>query len=175
MRKCIFFDRDGIVNQSPGPGYVERWEDFHILPEFVKILRLVTTSGYVAIIVSNQRGAGCGVMTVATLDDIHRRLRATLKEEHGLDLLDIFTCTHDRDDGCNCRKPKPGMILEAAKKHSIDLTQSWMIGDSDKDAEAGRTAGCRTILVNPAATPDLADYTFGSMAELLEAIERIVE
>jgi histidinol-phosphate phosphatase family protein len=175
MKKCIFFDRDGIVNQSPGPGYVERWEDFHILPEFVDILRIVTELGYVAIIITNQRGVARGIMTLVTLEDIHRRLQAALDEKYGLTLLDIFTCTHNRDDGCDCRKPKPGMLLAAAKKHSIDLSQSWMIGDSPKDAEAGRAAGCHTILVNPSATPDLADLTFGSMAELSKDLRKILQ
>jgi histidinol-phosphate phosphatase family protein len=170
MRKCIFFDRDGIVNQSPGPGYVERWEDFHVLPEFIDILRQVTALGYVAVIITNQRGVGRGIMSLATLEDMHQRLRILLKEQHGLELLDIFTCTHDHAANCNCRKPKPGMILDAARKHSINLEESWMIGDSPKDAEAGRAAGCRTILVNPTATPDLADLTFKSMTDLRSAI-----
>ncbi|MEI6563237.1 MAG: HAD family hydrolase [bacterium] len=170
MIKCIFFDRDGIVNQSPGPGYVERWEDFHILPEFVDILRNVTGLGYAAVIVTNQRGVARGIMTAATVEDIHHRLRAALKERHGLALLDIYYCPHDNDAGCTCRKPKPGMILAAAKAHSIDLSKSWMIGDSPKDAEAGRTAGCRTILVHPSAPRDVADLTFDSMADLRDRL-----
>lgn len=174
MKKCIFFDRDGIVNQSPGPGYVERWADFHLLPEFVEILRLVTELGYVAVVITNQQGVGRNIMSSATLDDMHQRLRAQLKEQAGLELLDIFTCTHLHEADCPCRKPKPGMILEAARKHSLDLTRSWMIGDSPKDVEAGRAAGCRTILVNPAATPDLADFTFNSMADLKANIAKIV-
>ncbi|MEI7881430.1 MAG: HAD-IIIA family hydrolase, partial [bacterium] len=174
MKKCIFFDRDGIVNQSPGPGYVERWEDFHILPEFVDILRIVTELGYAAVIITNQRGVARGIMTLATLEDIHQRLRATLKEQHGLELLDIFTCTHAREADCDCRKPKPGMLFEAARKHSLDLKNSWMIGDSPKDAEAGRAAGCHTILVNPSVTPELADLTFDSMAELRQDLRKIL-
>jgi len=174
MRKCIFFDRDGIVNESPGPGYVEHWEDFHILPEFIDILRIVTALDYAAVIITNQRGVGRGIMPLATLEDIHRRLQATLREQHGLELLDIFTCTHDHDAHCECRKPKPGMILAAACKHSLDLANSWMIGDSPKDTEAGRAAGCHTILVNPSATPDLADLTFGSLVELRKKISAIL-
>ena len=175
MKKCIFFDRDGIVNQSPGPGYVEHWEDFHILPEFVDILRTVTILGYVSVIITNQRGAGTGVMTIETLEDIHRRLRATLKEQYQLELLDIFVCTHDLDAHCDCRKPKPGMIFAASKKHAIDLSKSWMIGDSPKDAEAGRAAGCHTILVNPAATSEYADLTFPSMADLRQDLRKILQ
>lgn len=174
MKKCIFFDRDGIVNQSPGPGYVEHWEDFHILPEFVDILRQVTRQGYVAIIVTNQQGVGRGIMTLATLEKMHQRLRTTLKEQHGLELLDIYTCTHLREENCACRKPKPGMILAAARQYDIDLSHSWMIGDSPRDTEAGRAAGCRTILVNPDNTPEQADVIYGSMAELRQGLEGIL-
>lgn len=173
MIKCIFFDRDGIVNQSPGPGYVERWEDFHLLPEFVETLRIVTRLGYAAAIITNQRGVALGRMTAETVEDMHRRLRDILKQQHGLELIDIRYCPHDRDS-CDCRKPKPGMILDVARKHQVDLQASWMIGDSPGDAEAGRAAGCRTILVGEKAEPGLADYIFKDMAGLQGGIARIL-
>jgi D-glycero-D-manno-heptose 1,7-bisphosphate phosphatase len=172
--KCIFFDRDGSVNRHPGPGYVERWEDFHLLPEFVEVLRLVRQQGYEAVIVSNQRGVARGIMTAATVDDLHRRLRTVLKEQHGLELLDVFYCPHDPDQ-CECRKPKPGMLLEAARRHGIDLSQSWMIGDSLKDVEAGKAAGCRTILVHATETSDQADKQVSDMAALRSSIAKILE
>jgi D-glycero-D-manno-heptose 1,7-bisphosphate phosphatase len=173
-RKCVFFDRDGIVNQHPGPGYVERWEDFHLLPEFVDVLRFVSGKGYVAVIVSNQRGVALGRMTAATVDDLHRRLRAVLREQQGLDLLDILYCPHDRDQ-CDCRKPKPGMLVEAARRHDLDLSRSWMIGDSLKDMEAGKAAGCHTILVNDSETSDQADEQVADMAALRSSIAKILE
>lgn len=173
MRKCIFFDRDGIVNQSPGDGYVLRWDDFHLLPEFVETLRITTRLGYAAVIVTNQRGVALGLMSAETVEDIHRRLRAVLKDQHGLDLLDIRYCPHDRD-ACDCRKPKPGMILDAARLHQIDLSRSWMIGDSPRDAEAGRAAGCQTILVGAKADPALADATFADMQSLCSGIAKIL-
>lgn len=175
MIRCIFFDRDGIVNQHPGPGYVERWEDFHLLPEFVESLRLISRKGYAAVVVSNQRGVALGIMTAAVVDDMHRRLRAVLKEQHGLELLDILYCPHDRNQ-CECRKPKPGMILEAARRHNIDLAQSWMIGDSVKDVEAGKAAGCRTtVLVNATTTSPQADYRVADMAELSAQLESLLD
>lgn len=174
MLKCIFFDRDGIVNQSPGPGYVERWEDFHLLPEFVETLRIVTCLGYVAAIITNQRGVALGCMSAETVEDMHRRLRVILKEQHGLELLDIRYCPHDRDV-CDCRKPKPGMILDVAARHQIDLARSWMIGDSPGDAEAGKAAGCRTILVGEKAKPGLADFMFESMTELQAGIAGLLK
>lgn len=174
MTKCVFFDRDGIVNRSPGPGYVERWEDFHLQPEFVDVLRVVRGRGYAAVIVSNQRGVALGVMSAATVEDMHRRLRAVLRDRYALDVLDVLYCPHDRGV-CECRKPKPGMLLEAARRHTLDLGQSWMIGDSLTDMEAGRAAGCRTILVNAAETSPLADIRVADMAELRSSIAKILE
>ena len=173
MIKCIFFDRDGIVNQSPGDGYVERWEDFHLLPEFVAVLKTVTRLGYAAAIITNQRGVALGLMSSETVEDIHRRLQAILKEQHGLDLLAIRYCPHDRDV-CDCRKPKPGMILDVARQHQVDLSASWMIGDSPGDAEAGRAAGCRTILVGEKAKDGLADVIVEDMATLQARITEIL-
>ena len=174
MIKCVFFDRDGIVNQSPGPGYVERWEDFHLLPEFVEVLRLVRQRGYVAVIITNQRGVALRQMTAATVEEMHHRLREVLKARHGLDLLDILYCPHE-NDSCECRKPKPGMLLEAARRHAIDLPGSWMIGDSPKDMEAGKAAGCHTVLVNAVETSPQADRQVTDMAALRLAIADILD
>jgi len=172
MKKCVFFDRDGIVNQSPGAGYVERWADFVLLPRFVDVLRIVRSKGYEAVIVTNQKGVARGIMTMDAVNEIHRNLRAVLQREHGLDLLDILCCPHG-DGECECRKPKPGMLLEAARRHDLDLKASWMIGDQGKDIEAGRAAGCRTILVKRNADPTIqADYRVQDLDELKSLIEK---
>lgn len=171
--RCVFFDRDGIVNRHPGPGYVERWEDFHLLPEFVAVLRTVRRLGYVAVIVTNQRGVALGRMSARTVAGMHRRLRGALRRTHRLDVLDILYCPHDRN-ACDCRKPKPGMLLEAARRHSIDLARSWMIGDSPSDVEAGKNAGCRTILVGDAAGLVEPDVRVPDMKALTTAIAGIL-
>jgi D-glycero-D-manno-heptose 1,7-bisphosphate phosphatase len=171
-RKCVFFDRDGIVNEPPGAGYVERWADFRLLPEFVEALRTALRHGYVAVIVTNQRGVALGRMTRETVEEIHTNLRSQLRSMHGLDVLDIFYCPHDRDE-CECRKPKPGMLLAAAERHGIDVASSWMVGDNEKDVEAGRAAGCRTIFVgsgNPASGADHRVSTVGALAALFEQV-----
>jgi histidinol-phosphate phosphatase family protein len=150
LRPAVFFDRDGIVNASPGPGYVERREDFHLLPEFMDALRVVADRGYAAVVVTNQRGVGRGLMSQAELDRIHDGLVAALAGE-GLKLADIRVCTAVTDDDPR-RKPNPGMLVEAAATHALDLSRSWMIGDSEKDIEAGRRAGCAvTVRVHPVA------------------------
>ena len=173
-RICIFFDRDGIVNKSPGPGrYVTRWDDFHLIPEFPVCLRSVLKMGYQAAIVTNQRAVARGLMTLKDLENIHRRLKRLLMRQYGLRLLDIACCPHDENE-CTCRKPKPGMILTLAKKHNIDLAASWMVGDSETDVEAGRRAGCRTILVADKAGSSKADARVPSMTALAKRIREIL-
>ncbi|MFO7536264.1 MAG: HAD family hydrolase [Kiritimatiellia bacterium] len=147
MKRCVFFDRDGIVNVSPGPGrYVERWEDFHLQAGFPDVLGRVTRLGFVSVIVTNQRCVALGRITVDALERMHERLRVLLMAAHGLEVADVLYCPHDRGS-CECRKPKPGLLLEAARRHALDLAASWMVGDSATDVEAGRAAGCRTIRV----------------------------
>jgi len=145
MIRCIFFDRDGIVNTSPGPGYVERLEDFHIQPAFLEAAAIARDRGYAIAIATNQRGVARGLMSRQALDTIHANLLDHLRAA-GIPLLGIYCCTHERNT-CTCRKPQPGLLLQAAREHAIDLAASWMIGDNETDIEAGRRAGCRTILV----------------------------
>jgi len=165
MRGCLFFDRDGIVNQSPGAGYVERVEDFHVLPEFVSALRVGAEKRFPAIIVSNQKCVSTGIVSREMVEKIHKRLRMVLARQ-GLKLLDIYYCPHDGEHPD--RKPAPGMLLKAAIKHNIDLKSSWMIGDSERDILAGRAAGCRTVLVKASEAETLADHHLLSMEELPE-------
>jgi len=173
LKSCVFFDRDGIVNRHPGPGYVERVEDFHLLPEFVDALRVVHEKGYEATIVSNQRGVARGRLTQETLDRIHDKLLTALRAE-GLDLLDIFVCTSEDDANPN-RKPNPGMLLEAAREHHLDLKKSWMVGDDERDAIAGRRAGCKTVLVTAGDAPTVADHRVSSMAELPDLLRVLLD
>jgi D-glycero-D-manno-heptose 1,7-bisphosphate phosphatase len=172
-KRCVFFDRDGIVNRSPGPGYVERWEDFHILPGFISALQTVLRHGYVAVIASNQRGVARGMITRETVDDMHRRFREVLRTQHGIDVLEVFYCPHDHGQ-CDCRKPQPGMLLRAAKQYDIDLAASWMVGDNEKDAEAGIAAGCRAILVSENDKPTKAEIRIRSMDELAALLDRVL-
>jgi histidinol-phosphate phosphatase family protein len=162
--KCVFFDRDGVVNRAPVERYVTRVEEFHLLPEFVAALRVVHAKGYVAVVVTNQAGIERGSMTQAAVDEIHDTLVRQLATER-LSLLDIYVCPF-LDDAHPHRKPNPGMLLEAAKKHGLDLAASWMVGDNEKDITAGRGAGCRTVLVRPGRADSRADFRLQTMAEL---------
>jgi histidinol-phosphate phosphatase family protein len=170
-RPCIFFDRDGIVNESPGPGYVEKWEDFHLQPGFVAALRTAAAKGYSAVVVTNQQGVAKGLYSEAELQDIHGQFRALLRT-HGMDVLDIFYCPHFAADDCACRKPRPGMLIEAAQKHGLDLSRSWMIGDSEGDIEAGRAAGCRTLFVGVASEETAADFRVEHIDEVAALLEK---
>ena len=163
-KPCVFFDRDGIVNRSPGAGYVERMEDFHLLPEFVEALRVVLSRGYEAVVVTNQRGVSLGRLTKANLGAIHRKLEEHLKAQD-LALRDVLVCTAD-DDTHPDRKPNPGMLLTAARRHHLDLARSWMVGDSERDVEAGHRAGCRTVLVGEKGKSSAADFHVDVMADL---------
>ena len=172
-RPAVFFDRDGIVNRSPGPGYVERVEDFHLLPAFIAALRIVRRRGYEAVIVTNQRGVALGRVRPEALQEMHARLRAALAAE-GLRLLDILVCTTDNDADPR-RKPNPGMITEAAECHELDLARSWMIGDSERDIEAGRRAGCgTTVRVAPSGERTAADLRVPDIESLPGLLEQML-
>lgn len=168
---CVFFDRDGIVNRAPvKTRYVERLSDFHLLPGFVEALRVVRKKSYEAVVVTNQKGVGTGRVSMEVVAEIHDHLRNEL-QKHGLELLDILVST-DTDDNAPRRKPNPGMLLEAAEKHALDLKQCWMIGDNKKDVEAGQRAGCRTVFVGSLGGATGADYEIASVSALAEFLRK---
>ncbi|HEY1660511.1 MAG TPA: HAD family hydrolase [Candidatus Sulfotelmatobacter sp.] len=143
---AIFLDRDGVINKAfvrdGKPFSPPTHEDLEILPGVPEALRDLKAHGYRLIVVTNQPDVARGKLSQQTLDAIHEDLRARLP------LDDIFACVHTGNDNCKCRKPLPGMLLEAAEKHNIDLSASYMVGDRWKDIDAGYNAGCRTILVD---------------------------
>ena len=144
MRKAVFFDRDGVVNKRIVGGYVTKWAEFEWLPGVAETLRDVKKLGYLTIIITNQRGVGTKKMTEADLEQIHTTMQNELGDEARFD--DIIHCTDATNDSLR-RKPSPEMLLEAARKYEIDLAQSWMIGDSPSDIEAGNRAGTKTAFL----------------------------
>ena len=171
-RRCVFFDRDGVVNRVPDPErYVTGWDKFHLLPAFVESLCIARQRGWPAVIVTNQQGVGKGEYSAETVEEMHRNLRRVLMEQ-GLELLDIFYCPHLVSDNCDCRKPEPGMFLLAAEKHDIDLSASWMVGDQEHDVAAGHAAGCRCIRVGGKKTA--AEHHVASMNELPALLDKIL-
>jgi D-glycero-D-manno-heptose 1,7-bisphosphate phosphatase len=172
---CVFFDRDGIVNVPPQAGhrYIERPEEFVVLPAFLAALRVVQAHGYAAVIVTNQKGIATGQIAPDALAAIHQRLQAAVRQAGLRALADIRVSTA-ADDAHPDRKPNPGMLLAAARDHGLDLTRSWMIGDHESDIEAGWRAGCRTVRVG-GTQPTAADFRVPDMEQLAAWLEEHLE
>lgn len=146
MRKAVFLDRDGVINRalvSDGKPYPPaNLSSMEILPGVDLATQALHDAGWLLIVVTNQPDVARGTTTRAAVEAINHYLQKTLP-------IDEFrTCYHDSDDGCNCRKPLPGLLVTAAKTHNIDLTASYMIGDRWRDIEAGKCAGCKTIFID---------------------------
>lgn len=141
--KAVFIDRDGVINDDTGHYYIYRVEDFKINNGIVDGLKILSKSGYKLILITNQAGIAKGEYTHEDVDKVHTYLTQQLRFK-GIVLTDIFYCPHhDSISECNCRKPKPGMILEAINKYEIDPNQSYLIGDSPRDIQAGESAGLK--------------------------------
>jgi D-glycero-D-manno-heptose 1,7-bisphosphate phosphatase len=142
---AVFLDRDGVLNRAvvrQGKPYPpESIAELELLPRVPEALRLLRGAGFRLFVVTNQPDVGSGKQTRAVVEKMHASLRAMLP------LDDIRVCYHVDADGCPCRKPKPGMLLDAARDWGVALVDSVMIGDRWRDIEAGKAAGCRTILV----------------------------
>ena len=174
MNKAAFLDRDGVINRKAPTEdeYITRWEEMHFLPGVVEAIALLNQAGFRVIIVSNQRCIAKGLLTTGELESIHQRMCrefATL----GANVDGVYYCPHEEQPPCSCRKPEPGMLFAAAHEHDVDLSSSWMIGDSEKDVEAGKRAECRTARVLRASIrPDGKADVFAR--SLLEAVHQIL-
>jgi D,D-heptose 1,7-bisphosphate phosphatase len=145
-KKCIFLDRDGVINKEVG--YLSNPESFEFIPRSIEALKILKQKGYLLIIITNQAGIARGYYSEKILHNIHAKMNNILKENNVL-LDDIFYCPHHPEftGVCECRKPLPGMIFKAKSKYNIDLYESYMIGDTLNDIEAGINAKCKTVLV----------------------------
>lgn len=173
--RAIFFDRDGVVNFRLVGDYVRSPEQLVLIPDVFDALRVTRELGFIPILVTNQRGIARGRMSEEDLHEIHRLLQSELARRSVPTFHAIYYCPHGRDAGCDCRKPEPGMLLRAAREHDIDLADSWMIGDSYSDIEAGERAGCLTAWVGPGGgdiDPDMRKLTLTDIMRSIEADER---
>ena len=154
-QKAVFLDRDGTVNKYVG--FLRNIDDFELIDGVAEAIRRINESGYLAIVVTNQPVIARGEVTVDELDEIHKKME-TLLGAKGAYVDAIYYCPHHPHKGyegevpelkidCDCRKPKPGMLLNAAEDFNIDLSQSWMIGDGENDIKAGKATGCTTALI----------------------------
>lgn len=145
--RAIFIDRDGVINRLIVQGYVRTPAQLEVIPDALEaIRRLATESDYQLVLFTNQSVVGRGDITRSALDAIHARLIALIESTGGrLDLLQV--CTHAPFMQCDCRKPRPGMLFEAAELLHLDLTRSWVVGDSVRDMQAGRAAGTHVAFI----------------------------
>ena len=175
-QKAIFLDRDGTINEYVG--FLRNIQDFRLLPGTGEAIRAINASGYLAIVVTNQPVIARGEVTREELEMIHRKMQTLLGQE-GAYLDRIYYCPHHPHKGyegeipelkikCECRKPKPGMLIRAAEEYHVDLSASWMIGDGENDILAGKAAGCRTALISTEEYGQ--DITGGSLAEVIRKV-----
>ncbi|BCB03882.1 D-glycero-alpha-D-manno-heptose-1,7-bisphosphate 7-phosphatase [Bacillus sp. KH172YL63] len=172
MKKAIFLDRDGVINEvkSERVKFVNKPSQFYFLEGVTEAVKKLSQSGFLLYVVTNQGGVGLGYLTKGELDRIHDHMVAEIEKAGGR-IEEVSCCIHKPKEGCSCRKPEAGMIVALAEKHGLDLNQSYMIGDRDVDIEAGRKAGCKTILLAHHSSPQYgANHIFPSLKEASEYI-----
>ncbi|RDV03161.1 HAD family hydrolase [Undibacter mobilis] len=170
--RAVFLDRDGVLSKSlffaGKPRAPRNSDDFEIYPTAPAACRALKEAGWLIVVATNQPDIRTGDVSPAVVEAMHRRLQ----DELAIDAIEV--CAHVDADGCDCRKPLPGMLTRAADRLGIDLSRSFMIGDRWRDIEAGRAAGCRTILVDrgwpeKVSTPDLTVFDVGEAADAILA------
>ena len=174
--RAVFLDRDGTIAKDVP--YCSRVEDFEILHTVPEGIRLLNESAFKVVVITNQSGIARGRFTQQTLALIHQRMQEGLARD-GAQIDDIYYCPHHPDQECECRKPKPTLIFQAAEKMGIELTLSYMVGDDAKDIEAGSSAGCKTVLVTTGPNQGeidgqvrLPEYVANTLYEAAEWIVR---
>lgn len=160
--RAVILDRDGVLNRRPVRAeYVRSWAEFSWLPGAKEALALFATAGYRVVVVTNQPGIARGALTKAALEEIHERMAAEAATAHGR-IDRIYVCVHGWDEGCECRKPRPGMLFDAQHDFDLDLTRTVFIGDDERDAAAAAAAGCPSRLVSDSVS--LLDHARGLVA-----------
>ncbi|HVO60880.1 MAG TPA: HAD family hydrolase [Terriglobales bacterium] len=174
MKRAVFLDRDGVVNEAPvrdGKPYPPKdLASLRIPEDTAEALRRLKAEGFLLIVATNQPDVPRGKVTRDAVEAINQHLAANL------DLDDVFTCYHDDAENCDCRKPKPSLFLQAARRYNVDLPSSYMIGDRWKDTDAGANAGCKTVLIDlgyQERDPDVPpNYRASSLLEAVDWILR---
>ena len=168
-QKAIFLDRDGTINKYVG--VLRDINDFELIPGVAEAIKRINSSGYLAIVVTNQPVVARGEVTLEELTEIHNKMETILGQK-GAYLDGIYFCPHHPHSGyegeilelkidCKCRKPKPGMLIQAAEDFNIDLSESWMVGDGENDIKAGLNAGCKTALLIGNRSTDFSGNDYG--------------
>ncbi len=171
----MFLDRDGVLNRplvrDGRPGSPTSIDEFELYPDAPAACRRLHELGFRVVVVTNQPDVARGEVHREVVDSMHRELRQQL------DVDGVYVCFHDDGDGCQCRKPAPGLLLAAAADLSLDLERSVMVGDRWRDVEAGRRAGCRTVHIDRGYAehpPEQGDAVAASLADAVRWIEDLV-
>jgi histidinol-phosphate phosphatase family protein len=144
LKPCIFFDRDGTLIEERH--YLSDPAQVTLLNGAAEAVRMARAAGFLAVVLTNQSGVGRGYFTMKEVEAVNRRMEELLRAQ-GATLDAIYVCPHAPEDGCPCRKPRPGLVQQAARDLDVDLSRSWMIGDKAADAELARNAGLKSALV----------------------------
>lgn len=173
LRPAVFLDRDGVLNRDHG--YVAHAAHFEFLPGIQSALETLQAYGYPLVVVTNQSGIGRGYYSEEDYQSLTHWMRGQLSAA-GIELTAIYHCPHAPEQDCACRKPAPGMLLQAARQHQLDLARSWMVGDKPSDMTAARRAGVgRTVLVRsgkPVVDTSEADAICDSLADFPQLLAR---
>lgn len=169
---AVFLDRDGVISRTfirnAKPYAPRRLEEFKLMPNARQSVMQLKQAGFIVIVVTNQPDVGNGLVTLEVVESMHYKLLERTR------VNDVFLCPHRQDEGCNCRKPKPGMFFDASAKHGIDLSKSFMVGDRASDIEAGKKAGCRTIFIDRHYAEPLPLSPEVSVTSLQQAVKYIL-
>ena len=155
LNSVVFLDRDGTINHD-SPAYIKNRSEFKLIPGSIEALRLLTLGGFTSIVITNQSALARKLISPGELDHIHAIMKAAIISGGGK-ITDIFFCPHLPNKGCDCRKPSPGLLLQAQRKYNIDLPRSIMVGDSAKDIECARNAGCGKAVLVKTGKDDAAE------------------
>ena len=179
-RKAVFLDRDGVICENRDD-YVKSWEEFVWLARAKEALSRLRSHGYITVVITNQSAIGRGIVSRETVDKIHQRMGEEIAEAGGK-IEKICYCPHRPEDGCSCRKPEPGLLLQAAEDLKLDLRASCLVGDAITDIEMGHKIGLRTIMVKTGkGLSELADKARWKVRpdyiaqDLSEAVDLILE
>lgn len=174
MKKAVFLDRDGVLNEvlTERVKFVNKPDQLYLLAGAAEAVAELTKHGYDIFVVTNQGGVGLGFLKEGELQQVHDRLEEILEEQGGK-VKEIAYCPHKPKAGCACRKPNAGMLLTLAERYAIDLKNSVMVGDHERDIEAGKKAGCKTVFIGNEETA--ADGQAESLLEAVEIILRLLE
>lgn len=181
LENVVFLDRDGVINLDRSD-YIKSWSEFKFIPRSIEAIKELALKEFNVIVITNQSVINRNMVSGKGLEHIHASMKNEVKSGGGL-IKDIFFCPHIPEDSCDCRKPKPGLIYQAQKAYSIDLQDAVMVGDSAKDIECARNAGCGTAVLVKTGNGAEAEKTLAEKKiypdhiaqDLYEAVQWIID